>query len=196
MRITGGVWASRKVFAPPAGWPLRPTPDALREQAFAVLAPRLAGAVFLDLFAGTGVVSLEALSRGVARTIVVESHPQALALLRRNLEAFRVEPNRYLLVPKPAAEAVAWLAAKGERVHVLWADPPFAQFAEHIPTVAAAAECGVLVPEALVVLEHPPKAHWEMPGFSPVRELRGAVLLQFTGRGNAGIAVDASAASQ
>lgn len=181
MRITGGVWASRKVFGPPAGWPLRPTPDALREQAFSVLAGELSQAVFLDLFAGTGVVSLEALSRGAARAILVEPHPQALALLRRNLELLGVEPHRVLVVPKPAEEAVSWLAARRERVKLLWADPPFARFAEHLPAVAAVGERGILKAGGLLVLEHPPKASWELSGFSPVRVLRGAVLLRFTG---------------
>ncbi len=183
MRITGGVWASRKVFGPPPGWPLRPTPDALREQAFSVLAGELSDAVFLDLFAGTGVVSLEALSRGAARAILVEPHPQALALLRRNLELLGVEPHRVLVVPKPAEEAVSWLAARGEKVNILWADPPFARFAQHLPAVAAVGERGILVAGGLLVLEHPPKASWELPGFSPVRALRGAVLLRFTGKG-------------
>ncbi|MFN3413756.1 MAG: RsmD family RNA methyltransferase [Thermoanaerobaculum sp.] len=182
MRITGGVWASRKVFGPPSGWPLRPTPDALREQAFSVLAGQLANAVFLDLFAGTGVVSLEALSRGAARAILVEPHPQALSLLRRNLALLGVEPHRVLVVPRAAEEAVPWLAAQGEKANVLWADPPFARFAEHLPTVAAVADSGLLVPGGLLVLEHPPKAAWELPGFSHVRALRGAVLLRFTGR--------------
>lgn len=193
MRITGGVWASRKVFGPPAGWPLRPTPDALREQAFAVLAPHLAGAVFLDLFAGTGVVSLEALSRGAARAILVEPHPQALSLVRRNLELLEVSSRRFLLVAKPAEEAVAWLAARGERVDILWADPPFARFAEHLPAVVAVAERGVLVPGGLLVLEHPPKGSWELPGFSPVRALRGAVLLRFTGNVGARVTGEGSA---
>lgn len=193
MRITGGVWASRKVFAPPAKWPLRPTPDALREQAFGVLAPHLAGAVFLDLFAGTGVVSLEALSRGAARAILVEPNPQALSLLRRNLELLKVPSSHYLLVAKPAVEAVAFLAARGERVDILWADPPFAQFAEHLPAIAAVAEERLLVPGGFLVLEHPPKASLELPGFSLVRALRGAVLMRFTGENGAGIPLQRSA---
>lgn len=192
MRITGGVWASRRVFGPPAHWPLRPTPDALREQAFAVLAPRLPGAVFLDLFAGTGVVSLEALSRGAARAILVEPNPQALSLLRRNLQLLEVAPSRTLLVAKPAEEAVAFLAERGEKVDIFWADPPFAGFAGHLPAVAAVAQRGILAPGGLLVLEHPPKASFELPGFSPVRTLRGAVLLRFTGTQGAGTAAKGS----
>lgn len=181
MRITGGVWASRRVFGPPAGWPLRPTPDALREQAFAVLAKEVAGAVFLDLFAGTGVVSLEALSRGAARAIVVEPHREALALIRRNFQTLEVEESRFLVVSKTAEEAVPWLAARGETATIAWADPPFARFSEHLPAVVAVARLGVLAPGGFLVLEHPPRASWELPGFCLVRRLRGAVLLRSSG---------------
>lgn len=193
VRITGGVWASRRVLGPPAAWPLRPTPDALREQAFAVLAPRLPGAVFLDLFAGTGVVSLEALSRGAARAILVEPHPQARSLLRRNFELLQVSSSRYLLVARPAEEAVAFLAARGERVDIVWADPPFAHFAEHLPTIAAVAERGILAPGGLLVLEHPPRASWQLSGFAPLRALRGAVLLRLTKGGRASSSAEGSA---
>ncbi|MGC8916243.1 MAG: RsmD family RNA methyltransferase [Thermoanaerobaculum sp.] len=181
MRITGGLWAGRKVFGPPLGLPLRPTPDALREQAFAVLAEALAGAVFLDLFAGTGVVSLEALSRGAARAILVEPHPQARRLIHRNLQALGVEDQRVLVVARRAEDAVPWLSRRGEVVSVLWADPPFASFAEHLPIVAEAARHGLLVAGGLVVLEHPPKGAWELPGFTLVRPLRGAVLMRWEG---------------
>lgn len=178
MRITGGVWASRRVFGPPVGWRLRPTPDALREQAFAVLGDAVVGAVFLDLFAGTGVVSLEALSRGAARALLVEPHREALALIRRNFQALEVEPSRFLVVSKNAEEAVSWLAARRETATIVWADPPFARFSEHLRAVAALARLGVLARGGLLVLEHPPKTSWELPGFVLVRQLRGAVLLR------------------
>lgn len=186
MRITGGVWASRRVLGPPAGWPLRPTPDALREQAFAVLAGQLAGAVFLDLFAGTGVVSLEALSRGAARAILVEPHRETQRLIRRNFQSLGVEPARFLVLSMRAEEAVGWLVAKGETVAVAWADPPFHEFARHLPAVAALAQRGLLAPGGLLVLEYPPKGAWELPGFSLVRRFRGAALLRLEGAGQPG----------
>ena len=95
MRISGGEWRSRRVAGPPARSPIRPTPDALREQGFAVLGPLLDGALFLDLFAGTGVNSLEALSRGASRAVLVDDSPAAAALIGRIFGALAVEETRW-----------------------------------------------------------------------------------------------------
>jgi len=178
MRITGGEWASRRALGPPAGSPLRPTPDALREQAFAVLAPALEGAVFLDLFAGTGVVSLEALSRGAARVILVDRARQALALARRNLASLAVAHDRFEVLPVAARQAVAVLARRRVRCDLAWCDPPFGIWREGVEALAAALAARVLAPGARVVLEVPPRQEVAIAGFEVRRELRGAVLLE------------------
>ena len=84
MRIIAGTYRSRTLAAPP-GMSTRPTSDRLRETLFNVLAPRIEGAAFLDLFAGSGAVGLEALSRGAARVTFVERAPAALKVLDGNL---------------------------------------------------------------------------------------------------------------
>jgi 16S rRNA G966 N2-methylase RsmD len=89
MRIIAGEYRSRTLEAP-AGMATRPTSDRLRETLFNVLAPRIAGAGFLDLYAGSGAVGIEALSRGVARVEFVEREPAALAVLRKNLERLKI----------------------------------------------------------------------------------------------------------
>ena len=182
MRITGGAWASRRIAGPARGAPLRPTPDALREQAFAVLAPRLAGAAFLDLFAGTGVNSLEALSRGAARSVLVERAPAAAQLIRRNFAALAVPEGEWELFVRDASAALASLAGRGLRFDLAWCDPPFAEWEEGTAALARAREAGVLAAGAAVVLEAPPKAEPEIPGFAVVRALRGAFLLRSAAR--------------
>jgi len=84
MRIIAGTWRGRRIEAPEG---IRPMLDRERERLFGVLGARIEGAVFLDVFAGTGAASLEALSRGAARAILVENGRKVLPVLRRNLEA-------------------------------------------------------------------------------------------------------------
>ena len=97
MRIIAGQFRSRTLQAP-AGLGTRPTSDRLRETLFNVLAPRIQGAAFLDLYAGSGAVGIEALSRGAASVAFVERAPAALAMLRANLA--RLEQARYIAVTK------------------------------------------------------------------------------------------------
>lgn len=181
MRITGGSWASRRVGGPPRGSPLRPTPDALREQAFAVLGPRLPGAVFLDLFAGTGVDSLEALSRGAAKAFLVERAPAAAALIRRNFAALAVADARWELELREATHALRALAGRGVSCTLAWCDPPFASWEEGVEALALAREVSVLRAGAEAVLEAPPRSEPHVAGFSLVRDLRGAFLLRVEG---------------
>jgi 16S rRNA (guanine966-N2)-methyltransferase len=178
VRITGGEWASRRLSGPGAGSAIRPTPDALREQGFAILAPVLESAVFLDLFAGTGAISLEALSRGAARVVAVESDRRASGLIRRNLAAFAVGADRCELVAAAARTALLRLAQRGVRFDAGWCDPPFAAWDDGVTDLAWAASHGILAAGALVVLEVPPRREAAVPGLGVVRVLRGAVLLR------------------
>jgi len=178
VRITGGAWASRRIAGPPTRSPIRPTPDALREQAFAILSPHLPGAQFLDLFAGTGVNSLEALSRGAASAVLVERAASAATLVRRNLAALGVGAERWELIVGPAERAVRALGERGWCCRLAWCDPPFAEWDAGPTALATALACGVLAPGALVVLELPPRREAAVPGLAFVRALRGAVLLQ------------------
>ena len=180
MRITGGSWASRRISGPGRIARLRPTPDALREQAFAILGSRVPGAVFLDLFAGTGVNSLEALSRGAAKAILVERAAAPAALIRRNFAALAVPGESWELVTREASRALTALAERGISCPLAWCDPPFASWTEGPAALLLARESGVLESGAEVVLEAPPKVDVTVPGFSLVRKLRGAVLLRST----------------
>jgi 16S rRNA (guanine966-N2)-methyltransferase len=142
-----------------------------------VLAPELGDAVFLDLFAGTGVVSLEAVSRGVARAYLCEQAFGATALIERNFSTLGIERARWELLIGPVQRTLPGLAARGVRVSFAWCDPPFASWELGPAALAIARECGVLAAGARVVLETPPKARVGVAGFEVVRQLRGAVLL-------------------
>jgi len=120
VRIIAGKWRSRVVKFPAAAH-LRPTPDRVRETLFNWLGQRLDGLACLDLFAGSGALGFEALSRGARRVVMVESDRKVAQALResaRSLGAAEVEVVN--------AEALAWLARASERFDLAFVDPPYA----------------------------------------------------------------------
>lgn len=164
MRITGGELRSRRLKGPSRGMPLRPTPDVLRERAFAVLGDRVHGARVLDLFAGTGAVGLEALSRGAASVVFVDHHPAAAKLIAANRDSLGLAPERGRIVVRPALVAVRRLAAEGAHFDLVWADPPFDDWTLGLEALEAVATGGLLAEEGLLCLECPARA--EIPAAS------------------------------
>lgn len=158
MRITGGAWRSRRLTGPTKNMPVRPTPDAMRERVFAVLGDRVVSAFFLDLFAGTGAVGLEALSRGAASVVFVERHRGVARILGSNCALFDLEDNRAHTLVQPAAAAVAALARRGEAFDLAWADPPFETWEDGLAALAAAFSAGLLGSDAVACLECPERA--------------------------------------
>jgi 16S rRNA (guanine(966)-N(2))-methyltransferase RsmD len=132
VRIIAGAYRSRSLEAP-AGLGTRPTSDRLRETLFNVLAPRIEGAAFLDLYAGSGAVGIEALSRGAAQVTFVERGPKALATLRGNLERLGIGPGFRV----QAGSVAAFLRAKpAEAVDVVFLDPPWDAETEYEATLS------------------------------------------------------------
>jgi 16S rRNA (guanine(966)-N(2))-methyltransferase RsmD len=131
VRIIAGTYRSRVLVAPP-GQATRPTSDRLRETLFNVLAPRIEGARFLDLYAGSGAVGLEALSRGAVRVTFVEREARALSVLRGNLERLGVESGFQV-----AARSVAtFLRGKPtDMFDVVYLDPPWDAAEEYEATL-------------------------------------------------------------
>ena len=146
MRIVAGEWGGRRIAAPP-GRATRPTTDRVREAWMSVVAPYLPGARVLDLFAGSGALGLEALSRGAEHAVFVEQAPAALAVLRANLKALDAE-DRAEVVRADAVKYAAGLDAGS--FDVAFADPPYGQgFAQ------ALAEAFARTPFAgLLCIEH------------------------------------------
>lgn len=155
---------------------LRPTPDAMRERAFAVMADRVEGAAVLDLFAGTGAVGLEALSRGADRVVFVERHRAAAELTRRNCAAFELDENRARVVNRAAHDAVRMLAEAESVFDLVWADPPFESWIEGLEAVHRAFSTGLIAPGGLACLECPERADVDellAEGLRVVRDLKG-----------------------
>ena len=100
MRVIAGQYGGRRLKGP-AHAGLRPTADRVREALFNILGPRAAGARVLDLFAGTGGLGIEALSRGAASAVFVERDRRALDLLRANLALFDLMPGTAEIIPEP-----------------------------------------------------------------------------------------------
>lgn len=148
LRIIGGTWRGRTWRFPDGE--IRPTPDRVRETLFNWLAPGIAGARCLDLFAGSGALGLEALSRGAARVVFVEQAAAAARDLRRTLELWGGQ--RAEAVRIHTGEAGAYLAGKSELFDVVFLDPPFA--GELLGRAAAQLESGAwLAPGALIYAE-------------------------------------------
>ena len=143
MRVIGGEFRSRLLKSVP-GLDTRPTPDRLREALFNVLAPRIEGATFADVYAGTGAVGIEALSRGASKAIFVEHNRAAAAVIRENLRALGLE-SRSVLRNTRASVALAQIEAD-----VVFIDPPYALESEYGRALEALGE----KPPALAIVQH------------------------------------------
>lgn len=150
MRIIAGRLKGRRLAAVRGA--IRPTADRVREAIFNILGPLVPEAQVLDLFAGTGALGIEALSRGAGRAVFVENQVSALQVLRRNLAQCQLMEAGQIL-PQDAVRALAALAARGERFDLIFLDPPYSQgLAEAI--VPLVARTGLLAPEGILVVEH------------------------------------------
>ena len=147
--------------------PLRPTSDRLRETLFDVLmaTQALEGTVWLDLFAGTGAVGIEALSRGAAKVYFVESARSSLVLLRKNLAALEISEGQAEVIPLKALDAIRRLAKQAEQrsCDIAFLDPPYDQADQYGLTLEAVADSGWLSESSVVIAEHskrfePPQA--------------------------------------
>lgn len=163
IRVISGELGGRRLQAPP-GLSTRPTADRVRQSLFNILdarAPIPAGATVLDLYAGTGALGIEALSRGAARAVFVEQDVRAGAILQKNLAALGLLP-RALVLTQPVARALEALsrpdparAAFAPPFHYIFADPPYALEALR-PLLAVFGPAGPrwLGADGLFVIEH------------------------------------------
>jgi 16S rRNA (guanine966-N2)-methyltransferase len=154
MRVIAGQFRSRPLIAPKS-LDTRPTSDRLRETLFNVLAPRITGSIFLDLYAGSGAVGIEALSRGAQETIFVENAEPALRAIRTNLASLGIRGG-YAIEARTAAAALRRLASSGKVVNLVFLDPPYSDAAEYDSTLTLlGTECRpLLAPDAVVIAEH------------------------------------------
>jgi 16S rRNA (guanine966-N2)-methyltransferase len=163
LRITGGEWRGRRISAP-RGRATRPTAEKVREALFDALSRtvELAGAEVWDLFAGSGALGIEALSRGAARVTFVEAHARTAAIIRGNLAQLGAEPSCWRLV---TARVLPWLRKNRESPppRVVLLDPPYGS-GEAPGVLAELAASPLLAPDAVVVVEGAARDPFELPG--------------------------------
>jgi len=148
VRIVGGRWRGRKVRFPDLPG-LRPSPDRVRETLFNWLAPVIHGARVLDLFAGSGVLGFEALSRGAASAVLVERDRDAVRQLRDSADTFGADAAEVV-----EGDALAWLGPGRGPFDVVFLDPPFGSGLQE-RALGRLERDGLLSPDAFVYLERP-----------------------------------------
>jgi 16S rRNA (guanine(966)-N(2))-methyltransferase RsmD len=152
MRVISGKYRSRKLIAPP-GLDTRPTSDRLRETLFNVLAASVPGSVWLDLFAGTGAVGIEALSRGAQRVHFVEASVRAARAIRANLASLGISDG-FSLVERDAATALRQLETQSVTCDFCFLDPPYRQTRDYEQVLSFLSTSKLLKPDSMVIAEH------------------------------------------
>jgi 16S rRNA (guanine966-N2)-methyltransferase len=143
MRIIAGEFRGRRL-KPPPGDQTRPTPDRLRESLFSILQPEIEGVTFLDAYAGTGSVGIEALSRGAASAVFIESNRAVAHILKHNLHALGIEDRAIVSTGKAA------VVLRRQSAEVVFLDPPYALVDEYQRSLAAVAS----LPPRLLIVQH------------------------------------------
>ena len=163
MRVIAGKYRSR-LLKSLKGNALRPTSDRLRETLFNVLSHRVAGSRFLDIFAGTGAVGIEALSRGAIEIVFVENHAPAAALIRQNLESLAV-PSGAQVLPLDALRALEKIARKRKPTDApfdfVFLDPPYAEKEQYDRVLGFLGTAPFLATGSVVIAEH--RRTFELP---------------------------------
>jgi 16S rRNA (guanine(966)-N(2))-methyltransferase RsmD len=148
MRVVAGTYGGRKLIAPP-GSETRPTSDRVREALFSVLGTTVHGARVLDLFAGSGALGIEALSRGARSAVFVDQSRQAIQAVKANLEALGIEAD---VRPVAARAALRTASSRCEAYDLVFLDPPYRHAAE-LGRELSEGLAAVLAPGARVVTE-------------------------------------------
>jgi 16S rRNA (guanine966-N2)-methyltransferase len=151
VRVIGGEFRGRRLLAPPGG-KIRPTSDRVREAIFDILGPARILQRVLDLFAGTGALGIEAISRGAEEAVFVEQGKGALTVLKGNLKALGLKSRAWVL-PLSAKRGIAILGEQGAVFNLIFIDPPYGKgLAEQ--TLEEIVNKGILAAAGVIVVEH------------------------------------------
>src|SRR5579859_3995640 len=187
MRITGGR-AARRILKVPKGLEVRPTPDLVKQAVFNSLGERVLGARVLELFAGTGALSLECLSRGAVSAVCVEKSSRHAEVLRQNAVASGLAPEAVHVRVQDVFTALPQLADSGTQFELILADPPYGEknigrrstsFAQQLLDDVTLPR--LLSPEGLFILGHSRRDTLEVPPHWRERKLlkHGDSLMRF-----------------
>ncbi len=171
MRVIAGNYRGRRLHGP-HGLEVRPTGDRLKETLFNILAPLISDSVFVDAFAGTGAIGIEALSRGARTVVFIELSRKGISLIRRNLGVCGIAGG-FRIVEMGVFPALRALGREGLKSNVVFCDPPYdwTEYCDLLETVVAAA---ILAPGAVMIVEHHHKADVPVAGtrYGLVRRVR------------------------
>jgi 16S rRNA (guanine966-N2)-methyltransferase len=156
MRVIAGQFRSRQLKSL-KGQALRPTSDRLREALFNVISSRIPDSRFIDAFAGTGAIGIEAISRGAAHVIFIENHPAAVALIQKNLESLEIRTGTRVLA-LDTLRGLERLASLHKRdslpFNIVFLDPPYAASEDYHRVLSFLGEVSFLSEGGLVIAEH------------------------------------------
>lgn len=152
MRIIAGSYRGLRLRTLKGG-NLRPTSDQLRETLFDVLGPEVSGSAFLDAYAGSGAVGLEAVSRGAREVVFIEQHRAAADLVRTNLQALGIVAG-FRLMTCSTLTGLERLEQEGKRFDFVFLDPPYTEIREYHHTLRQLARSQLLLSTSLVIAEH------------------------------------------
>jgi 16S rRNA (guanine966-N2)-methyltransferase len=152
MRVIAGKYRSRRLEAP-QGVETRPTSDRLRETLFNVVAPGVENSVWLDLFAGSGAIGIEALSRGARSVYFVESSSSAARTIRKNLHTLEIKEGAEV-IERDAAAALRVLDSQSTTCDFIFLDPPYRKLGDYERVLSFLAQSRLLNPASRVIAEH------------------------------------------
>jgi 16S rRNA (guanine966-N2)-methyltransferase len=160
MRVIAGEFKSRRLKGP-GKLRLRPTSDRLRETLFNVLGLAIQDSLFVDLYAGTGAIGIEAASRGARDVILIESHKQTARLARENIEALKIGPS-VRIIEDDAVRGLERLSTKHLLADFIFLDPPYSEAEEYLRILEFLDSSHLVAPYGIVIVEHRKKM--ELPG--------------------------------
>ena len=176
MRVIAGKHRGRTLKSPKHKG-VRPTADRVKEALFNIIGARIVGAAFLDLFAGTGAIGIEAISRGAATVVFVDQSPLSVKLIHQNLKL--IEPNHnFPVLCLPFTRAIDLLAEEKIYFDLVFLDPPFE---DHIliQAVQGILSADLLKENGIIIAEHPCKFRFELPEFHGETRNYGDICLTF-----------------
>ena len=153
MRIIAGQYRSR-ILKSLKGLELRPTSDYLRETLFNVLGPSIEDSRFLDLYAGTGAVGMEAISRGAEEAVFVENHAPAVKLIRENLSLLKIESGAEVISANVAAALQKLARWPQQPFDFVFLDPPYVLEQEYETALSVLGDSELISPDSIVIAEH------------------------------------------